>query len=318
MLNSEVMELTVPAGGASLVSRKMNVMGITTKFNLILIGVLGLGFAVFSAMTHRALYDNAYREVVAQAGLMMDSSMALRSYTEREIRPLLKPQLTVAFPPQIVPAYAATQSFMQLRKNNPEYSYKEASTNPTNPRDRALDWEADIIRMFRNKPDLEEFSGMRDTPGGQALYLARPIRVTDEGCLACHGLPSAAPATMIERYGNDNGFGWEMGKVVGAQIVSVPADVPIAKAQSISQLLMVMLAAICGVIILLANVLLRVFVTRPIQRMSQTANEVSQGNMEVPEFETNGKDELSVLAKSFNRMRRSLDKAMAMLDSERS
>ena len=293
-------------------------MGITTKFNLILIGVLGLGFAVFGITTHRALYDNANKEVVAQAGLMMDSAMALRSYTESEIRPLLAPELAHRFLPQIVPAYAATQSFMKLRKNNPEYSYKEASTNPTNPRDRALDWEADIIRMFQNRPALKEFTGMRNTPGGRALFLARPIRVTDAGCLACHSVPAAAPATMVARYGNDNGFGWEMGNVVAAQIVSVPADVPIAKARSTFQLLMTLLAAIFGVIILLANGLLKLFVTRPIQRMSQTANDVSQGNMEAPEFETRGKDELSVLARSFNRMRRSLDKAMSLLDSERS
>lgn len=291
-------------------------MGITAKFNLILITVLGFGFAVFGITTHRALYDNANHEVLGQAGLMMDSAMALRSYTVDEIRPLLEPQLEHTFLPQIVPAYAATQSFMEMRKNSPEYHYKEASLNPTNPRDRAADWEADVIRMFQNQSPPDQFSGTRNTPGGRSLFLARPIRISDPSCLTCHSVPEAAPTTMIQRYGNDNGFGWEMDQVVAAQIVSVPMAVPMAKARSTFELLMGVLGGIFVVIVLLANVMLKLMVTRPIQRMSQTADDVSHGNMDAPEFEAKGKDELSVLATSFNRMRRSLDKAMAMLDSE--
>jgi hypothetical protein len=54
--------------------------------------------------------------------------------------------------------------------------YKEAALNPTNPRDRAVDWEADIINTFRNHPGAaKELVGERDTPTGRSLYLARPI-----------------------------------------------------------------------------------------------------------------------------------------------
>ena len=38
------------------------------------------------------------------------------------------------------------------------------------------------------------------------------------------------------------------------------------------------------------------------------------GNMNVTEFDESGKDELTTLASSFNRMRRSLLKAMRMLE----
>ena len=40
------------------------------------------------------------------------------------------------FLPQSLPAYAATEIFSTLRQQHPEYSYKEAVLNPTNPRDR--------------------------------------------------------------------------------------------------------------------------------------------------------------------------------------
>jgi protein-histidine pros-kinase len=293
-------------------------VGITAKFNLILVTVLGAGFVAIGLTTHRTLYDNAYHEVLGQAGLMMDSAMAVRGYTFDEIVPLLTSDIEESFLPQIVPAYAATQSFKRLHENNPDYVYKEATLNPTNPRDRAVDWETDIISMFQNQPQLKEFTGERETPGGRSLYLSRPILVSDEACLTCHSTPEVAPRTMLQRYGNANGFGWGMNKVVGAQIVSVPMNVPISKAQATFHLLMAVLAIIFIAVLLLINLLLKLTVITPIQKMSHTANEVSQGKVGAPEFKTRGKDEIAVLAVSFNRMRRSLDKAMAMLDSGRS
>ena len=292
-------------------------MGITAKFNLILVTVLGAGFALIALTTHRTLYDNAYHEVLGQAGLMMDSAMAVRGYTFDEIRPLLTGGLGEAFLPQVVPAYAATRSFMRLQDKSPEYVYKEATLNPTNPRNRAVDWEADIIGMFRNQPQLSEFTGERDTPGGRSMYLSRPIRITDQACLTCHSTPEVAPSSMLQRYGNANGFGWNLHDVVGAQIVSVPMNLPIAKAQSTFQLLMTVLAIVFVTVILLINLLLRLAVIGPIQRMSRTANEISQGRGNATEFQTRGKDEIAMLAVSFNRMRRSLDKAMSMLDAGR-
>ena len=66
--------------------------------------------------------------------------------------------------------------FNYLRGKYPDYSHKEAALNPTNPRDRAADWEADIINDFRNDSQLEVFSGERMTPTGTSLYMARPLR----------------------------------------------------------------------------------------------------------------------------------------------
>lgn len=293
-------------------------MGLTAKFNLILITVLGLGFGAIGSVTHRTLYDNAYHEVLEQAGLMMESAMAVRGYTVDEIRPLLAMQIKRSFLPQTVPAYAATQSFMKLHEKNPEYTYKEATLNPTNPRDRAVDWEADIISMFHNQPDLKEFVGERETPKGRSLYLTRPIRITNEACLTCHSTPDAAPATMIERYGSANGFGWQLDEVVGAQIVSIPMGVPVSKADRTFRLFMTVLAVTFTGILLLVNVLLRITVISPIQAMSRTADAVSRGKADAPEIRVKGKDELAVLASSFNRMRRSLDKAMSMLGGDNS
>jgi hypothetical protein len=136
------------------------------------------------------------------------------------------------FHPQSVPAFAATEIFAYLRGKYPEYFYKEATLNPTNPRDRAADWEADVVNQFRGNTALPEFIGTRETPTGPALFLARPIKVSNVSCLTCHSTPDKAPPEMIKLYGTANGFGWKMDEVIGAQVVSVPVAVPLEKART--------------------------------------------------------------------------------------
>lgn len=291
-------------------------MKLLTKFNLILFIVMGVGFAALSTLTQKALQDNARRDVLRHAGLMMDSAGAIRSYTVEEIRPLLQLQMKRAFLPQTVPAYAATQAFLKLQKTNPDYVYKEATLNPTNPRDRAVDWEADIITLFRNHADLTDFAGERDTPNGRSQFLARPIRITNTDCLACHSVPEAAPETMIAKYGTANGFGWQHNEVVGAQVVSVPLEVAIHQAESTHASFMIMLSGVFSAIVLFLNLFLYFFVIRPVRKMSRTAEAISMGDLSAPEFPAKGRDELSALGASFNRMRRSIENAIQLIDEK--
>ncbi|MGL4962675.1 MAG: c-type heme family protein, partial [Inquilinus sp.] len=139
-------------------------------------------------------------------------------------------------------------------------------------------------------------------------------RVTDESCLVCHSTPEAAPASMVDIYGRDNGFGWKLGDTIGAQVVSVPERVPLAQARSHLYVIMGGLTTVFAVMLVLLNLLLHVFIIVPVRRISRIADEISLGNMDAPEFEGLSRDEIGSLAISFNRMRRSLATAMGMLD----
>ncbi len=288
-------------------------MRLTVKFNLVLLGVLSVGLLISGALSYTILQENARREIIERASIMMEAAEAMRGYTISEIRPLLALQMKEAFLPQTVPAYAATQAFTKLRKSHSEYTYREATLNPTNPRDRAVDWEADIIQEFRNHNDRGEVLGVRDTPTGSSLYLARPIRIKDEACLICHSTVEVAPKTMLARYGDANGFGWKLNEVVGAQIVSVPMSVPIEQARRAFYTFMGSLVGVFALIIVVLNLMLRYIVIKPVTTMSHVADEISRGKMDAPELPETGKDEIGLLATSFNRMRRSLEKAMKML-----
>jgi HAMP domain-containing protein len=57
-------------------------------------------------------------------------------------------------------------------------------------------------------------------------------------------------------------------------------------------------------------------VIRPVTRLARTADRISNGDLQVPEIEARGSDEISDLARSFNRMYLSLVKAIRMLESQ--
>jgi HAMP domain-containing protein len=290
-------------------------MGLRLKFNLVLLVVFLAGLGVAGWISRDLLIANARDEVARHAGLMMETALAIRGYTINQVRPHLDLQLMRTFLPQSVPAYAATETLNELRKRYPDYFYKEATLNPTNPRNRAADWELDLVQEFRNRADLKELVGERDTPTGRALYIARPIQVGNPACLGCHSTPEAAPPTMIKLYGPANGFGWKLNDVVGAQVVSVPMALPLRNAQRAFYTFMGSLVAVFALVFLVLNVMLSWLIVRPIARMSHAADQVSTGNFDLPEFPERGRDEIAILGRAFNRMRRSLQKALQMIES---
>ena len=290
-------------------------MKLIVKFNLVFIVVFLLGLAAAATVSDQLLQRNAREEIVLNARLVMEQALAARAYTSTQVGPLLQTQMKYKFLPQSVPAYSANEIFDVVRKKFPEYAYKEAVLNPTNPRNRANDWEADIVHQFRNASDRPEVVGERDTPTGRSFYIARPMQIRAEACLYCHSTVEAAPKTLVEQYGPANGFGWKMNEVIGAQIVSVPTDVPIARANRAFRTFMVSLTVVFAIIFITLNFMLWYMVIRPVTRLSRLADQVSQGeNMDAPDFEVKSGDEIGVLTQSFNRMKKSLVQAMKMLE----
>ena len=290
-------------------------MKLIWKFNLVLLGIFALGFLIAGYISYRALQTNAREEILQNARLMMEAALASRNYTTTQVKPLLDTQMRYKFLPQTVPAYAATEQFNDLRKKHPDYAYKEATLNPTNLRDRAADWEADVVNVFRNASATSEVIGERDTPTGRVLYLSRPIQIKSPSCLECHSTVDAAPKTMIDLYGPANGFGWRMEEVIGAQIVSVPMAVPIERANKTFTAFMGSLAVVFVAIFVLLNIMLYTMVIRRVTNLAGIADQVSLGNLEAGDFRTRSRDEIGVLTEAMGRMKASLVQAMKMLES---
>ena len=290
-------------------------MRLLAKINLGYVLVISMGLGVSGYVVRDLLRQNAQNEVLGNARMIMEKALAVRKYTSTQIAPLLTEQMKTEFLPQSVPSYSATEVIGNLLNSHPEFGYKEATLNPTNPRDRAGGWEVDVVNQFRASGDLKETSGYRDTPSGPSLYIARPLRIVDPACLECHSAVDAAPKSMVARYGTANGFGWNLNEVVGAQIVSVPLKVPLAIAERSFKTFMFALTGVFVVVGLTLNLLLWRFFIRPILQLSALADRVSNGDLDAPEFRTGARDEIDALAQSFSRMRASVTQAMRLLDA---
>lgn len=291
-------------------------MKLRAKVNLAMSTAFLVGFVLASAGAYKVLTDEAIESSARDARIMIEEAYATRSYTAESIKPLLEREMHVQFLPQSISSFAAQSTFRMVQKKLPEYSYREPALNPTNVNDRAIDWEADLINDFRNNPEKPETMTIRETPTGKFLTLAKPLKINSAACLSCHSTPEAAPPTMVALYGTQNGFGWKQGETVGAQVVSIPLSVPLQRAYNSLFLLMAAWIGVFLVVMVIVDQLLRALVVKPVVTISEMAGDVSMGKLDAPEYTRQSNDEIGSLAMSFNRMRRSLQNAMKMLDEQ--
>lgn len=292
-------------------------LSLAVKFNLVFLIIFALALVAIGVLSDRLLQKQALDETMHDASILASAAASMQDYTAAHITPLLATQIKYRFVPESIPAFSATEMLNLLEKDFPNFSYKSAMLNPTNPRDRPTDWEADVIRHLHDHPQLKLLTGQRDAVGGRSLFLARPSIITDGACLQCHSTPSAAPATVVEKYGAANGFGWTMNEVIGAEFVSVPMAQPIEQGRAVWRTFMLSLTGVFAVVLIVMNVMVHVLVTRPIRALSRAADEMSLGKLDATILPTSGTDEIASLAVSFGRMQTSLVEAFRILDEEK-
>ncbi|MBW4520564.1 MAG: DUF3365 domain-containing protein [Scytolyngbya sp. HA4215-MV1] len=289
---------------------------LSQKFNILLLSAFLCAILLSGIAFSTLLNRDTEQEVTAKATILLKTMLAVRDYTSTQINPELAPRLETEteFLPQTVPGYSAREVFERFRSDQDysDFFYKEATLNPTNLRDKADGFEADLVNRFRSSSTLKELTGYRSSPAGDLFYIARPIAIVKESCLRCHSTPEKAPKSQLTTYGSDNGFGWKLNETVGAQIISVPASGVRSTARKAFLLFMSIVIAAFVLVMIIINLLLRRSVIQPLNQMATAANEVSMGNMEA-EFEQASNDEIGKLAAAFNRMKTSLIMAMSML-----
>lgn len=289
-------------------------MSLLVRVNLALVVVFALGATITGLACRSVLQRNAEREIHDDAELMMDGALAVRDYTASEVAPLLHAQMQSQFLPQSVPFYAATELFLRLHASRPDYSYQEATLNPTKPRDRATDWQADIIQRFRNDARAS-FPASVIRPWAARCILQNPFARAPNACPVTarrrrphrRCSPAMAAATVSA--------GRQAGDVVGAQVVAVPIASAEARAGGAFRAFLVSLVAVFVTLLMVVNLVLYLLVVRPVRRMAQIADRLSVGDSSAPEFPAQGGEEIAALGRSFNRMRKSLDKALKLLET---
>ena len=188
--------------------------------NAVLVPAFIVLFVAITGIERDGAQQAARAEALQTARLIMASAIAVREYTVDQVKPMIETKYS--FSPLTVASFAATQTLAKVRKQFPDYHYREATLNPTNPLDRAEDWEADIVRHFREKPTETEFVSQRVAITGETMVVAQPMRIGNSACLDCHSTPDRAPHEMTAMYTSGGGYNWQLNEIVGAQIVTVP------------------------------------------------------------------------------------------------
>ncbi len=280
---------------------------VATDFLLRFVGVqlVALILAVVFVISGYSVVARQY--VRSQAIQFMDVMLSVREYTSRKVNPILAPINAVSdesFLPAAVPSYSATKVFEYLRLNHAyeDFQYREASLNPTSPADLANQQEARLIRRFISDPSLNELSGALDTNSDHRQYfVAKPIRLTKESCLVCHSTPERAPRSQIRVYGSTGGFGWKLGDVVGAQIVTLPEDAGLPSPSRFALLLVAAIGGLTAVVIVVVNRVFSRVILRPLFKIVRLLHG-EQGGKDLE----NRPDEFGEIARKIKDLRRSL------------
>lgn len=140
----------------------------------------------------------------------------------------------------------------------------------------------DLASRFKAQGAPMELSGEIGKNSGRRHYLARPIR-------------------------NDTN------QVTGVKLVTIGLQFYIHDAERALYTLMGSLLGIFVIVFVMLNLLLDRMIIRPITQIAKTADEISVGNLSLPEIKPESGDEIGMLVVAFNRLRRSTEEAIHML-----
>ncbi len=289
-------------------------MGLRLRLNTVLAACYVVGLALCAWPFYQLSRNEAIGQLQSQIDVLRAEALAARKYTSDEILPLLADKSAIQFLPQTIPSFSAQTIFQNLRNLYPQFYYKEAALNPTNPADLAKGWERDLIEKLGANPERGKEISIRSTEAGPQYTATYPLIVKDESCLACHSTPGKAPASMVAIYGDKNGFGWKVNQTIAAQIISIPMSATDAMVWRNLTFFVGASSVIFLVSLIALNLLLHRYVISPVNQMAKIAEAYSMGDNSVAEFQYSGSDEVASLSRSFSRMRRSLDSALKLLD----
>ena len=172
------------------------------------------------------LKDFATDQIYKETEIFIGTADSTRRYVKDVLRPVVADLLpNESFVPHAMSTTFVGRGIMsRLGERFPDFSYKRAAHNPTNPINLADELEMEKIKWFSENPERKEWHGL--ILKGKSSYYARFYAIRAEGeCLRCHGDPKDAPQQMKEIYGTEGGFGYTVGEVVAADAVYIPVDV---------------------------------------------------------------------------------------------
>jgi len=257
------------------------------------------------------LKQETIREAVEKTELFAAVMSANQLYMAQNIRPEIKNRLPdLYFPEATVGIQMMVETAELIQEEYPEYIFRIISPNPLNPANLSDNFENEIIKGF-SAGVYENWEGFVEKDDKNYYATAVPIEAR-VGCIWCHSTPDAAHPDMVEEYGTESGYGYNLGEIVGARFIYVPTEKAMGKTMNKLTILVSTLSVLFLIAFVLIDRVIIRSVVRPIEELTIVATEISKGKMD-REFEVTSNDEIKALADAFNRMKVSLSKAINII-----
>ena len=222
--------------------------------------------------------DLALNTAAEKAELLLAHQRAIRSYTIENVRPLINQNDADKFISESVPAFAAQTVMGHLNKSYPGYGYREAVENPTNPADALAPWERQLLSQYQSGAIEGRQTQERRTAEGMVYSIAEPIIITNPACLSCHSTAANAPASLVAKFPEGGGFGWELNKPLGIQSVTVPIELATLNKNEIRTRLVTAIALGLVLALLSLAIIVHMKVSGPLKKLSVAASKLSMGS----------------------------------------
>jgi len=284
-------------------------MSLRIKANLLFVVATLLMLCVALPALRAAVRHAAQTAALREASLLTAEADVAERYTREQVAPMLGDDSAVFVPPGS-PFFAVETQNRMLQAMRPGDVLRRVVLDPTSDADRPDAWERTVIQRLRTSRNALPFSEIRRQAGGERLVLVTPLRFARGVCATCYTARADAPAGVLDTFGGFAGFNRHQGEIVGLTLASVPVPpaVPGLFHAATAWILAVALVSLVAM-----NLVLEILVLRPLRRIGAHAEKVSLGAEDVPEFAKDGRDEIAALARSFNRLRRSMESAVALL-----
>ncbi|MFO7945069.1 MAG: diguanylate cyclase [Anaerolineales bacterium] len=257
------------------------------SLNVFLMVVMGIAFAFVGMgvifLTTYVLRQHSLEIAESKTRLILDRNLAIHTYFSHDLKPsvfeLTEPLIEEGYfePTWMSSTYAVREIegyFQDLNPNN--FYYKEAAIDARSPKNEADAFERSFLEKLNSGQDLVVQSDVREIDGEEYFTTIRRGEVMAESCLRCHSTPGAAPAGLIDVYGDERSFNREEGEVVSAISIRIPLGETRAEIANVSWLISGFLAISLFVLFLILNEVRVRMLMSPIEKIGKKALLISE------------------------------------------
>lgn len=279
-------------------------MRLQTKFTIIFLSVLLITLVILFGLTYKETRDNLEQNAYEICEKILAEVEATRQYVREVLRPKMYEIVKDDFIPEAMStSFVARGQAERFLQRYPDYYIKFATENPRNPKNMADEKEKEIISFFRDNPKETKWRGIVSHKGIPYFTVATPYYF-EESCIKCHGDPKEAPASLLQTYGNKNGFGRKVGDLT-INTVGIPVIVSYSNIWKKTIFIFIPIMILAAITLLMAIILFRRLVTEPVHKLKKGVNSIAEGRYDY-RVEINNKHEIGELAYSYNSMAESL------------